>query len=167
MYSDETREAWVQFGISCSLPENDQEHRVMATLTFKGRIPGPQRGRKAVYRWMEQTNILSGIVTEERGAENHRLHYHAVVVVEHFAFEDVIQELSDSWSEGISRVENLRATGGLSYVVKYVMKEQDGVAAWFFVKSRQQKSFQPSLMPIARENCGSDCSLAGEDGQWA
>jgi len=158
MNSAETREAWVQFGVACSKPETEREHRIMATLTFAGRIPGPQRGRRAVHRWMDQENILAGIVTEERGAENHRLHYHAVIVVEHFAFEDVIQMLQDSWEEGISRVENLRGTGGLSYVVKYVMKEQDGAAAWFFVKQRpQQPSFQPSLGSIAMGNSSYPC----------
>lgn len=143
------KEAWVLFAAQQVQTNADAEVRVFGTLTFGGqRMPGPQRGRKAVEIWFEQEDILSGIATEERGSENDRLHYHFVVVIEMYAQEDSIGRLQDRWTNGYSLMDIMRDRGALEYVVKYATKSVSE-AQYLFVKERTD--VRPAQMPLSIE----------------
>lgn len=94
---------------------------------------------------MAQDDILSGIATEERGSENDRLHYHAVVVIEAFAGEDSIGRIQDAWTHGYSMMDLMRELGALAYVLKYATKNMED-ANFFYVKERESMAFQPTLL---------------------
>lgn len=142
---EELQDAWLQFGIAQTAMKEPGEVRVFVTLTFKGsRPPGPQRGRKALEQWMLQDDIRCGLATEERGSENDRLHYHAVVVIEAYAGEDSIGRLVDAWTHGYTSMDLMRETGALAYVVKYATKNMEE-ASFFYVKERKGLIFQPTL----------------------
>ncbi len=134
-------EGWQQMAAGQTVPRPDvAEVRLMLTLTFKGRVPGPQRGRKAVEGYFDNEDFQSAFVVEERGAENHRLHYHGIAVVEMFAWEDPIQRAVDLWQQGFAKIELLRDLGGLAYVTKYVTKTSE--QNWFYVKTRREMAQQ-------------------------
>ncbi len=148
------KEAWVLFATQQVQTNGDGEVRVFGTLTFGGsRMPGPQRGRKALEAFMAQPDILNGIATEERGSENDRLHYHFVVVIEMYANEDSVGILQDNWIAGYSLMDIMKDQGALEYVVKYATK---GVrdAQFFFVKERAD--VRPIQMPLSIETMFAD-----------
>lgn len=106
---------------------------VFMTLTFSGRYPGPQRGRKAVKGFLEsvKADYVSAFFTEERGAENDRLHYHGVMLMRPDAGLSKLVGLKTAWAHGFSRMEIVEdLDGSLTYVLKYTIKEA-GEASWF------------------------------------
>lgn len=152
MEREELQDAWLQFGIAQTAIKEPGEVRVFVTLTFKGsRPPGPQRGRKALESWMAQQDIRCGLATEERGSENDRLHYHAVVVIEAYAEEDSIGRLQDAWTHGYTSMDLMRETGALAYVVKYATKSMEE-ASYFHVKERAAGWFQPTIFATSSWN---------------
>lgn len=157
---EEMKDAWVLLAAQQVRIHEPGEARIFGTLTFRGsRPPGPQRGRKALEAFMAQDDILSGIVTEERGAENDRLHYHFVVVIEIYANEDSIGVIQDHWTHGYSLMDVMRDTGALAYVIKYATKTMSE-ASYFFVKERTDgNSLQ---MPLSLEVMFMDEREGGE-----
>ena len=106
------------------------------TLTFGGRYPGPQRGRKALASFLEvvEGDFINAFFTEERGSENDRLHYHGLMMARPDMSLAQLGKMKAAWRQGFSRMEICEDfNGSLGYILKYVMKDVDfeKEVSWF------------------------------------
>ena len=111
----------------------------LVTLTFrdiKGQVPTLTRGRRCAKLFAEgmQSSGFAGVIVEERGSLNERLHYHAATRIgaegdnlKGLAFSVILGE----WEVRNGFVSVRRGSGGaIEYVCKYLAK---GDLAWWEV----------------------------------
>lgn len=107
-------------------------------------VPGVQGGRKKFTQWCEEINDVSPHFSvdkifgaEERGSQNHRLHYHFIARLSGSMPVDLPATLVASWKHGMSNAQKIEyimePERALKYVAKYASKDAfDDVAKPFY-----------------------------------
>lgn len=140
-------DSWSQLALA-EMAKLPLEVHVMGTFTLDGEFPGPQRGRKALVKFYgELVSVRGMFVTEERGALNDRLHYHAILRVDENHWRTYQgTKLHEAWGQGFTSFTEVQGIGAFKYVTKYLIKDINGATSWFAVWKDSQKDAQGVLL---------------------